>query len=71
VNAARALKRDDLGLISAGRAADLVILRENPLDDIAGTQSVTAVMLAGQLHVRPAPMRPPPLSAVFSNRKSP
>ena len=70
IDAARALRRDDLGLVAPGRAADLVILRENPLQDIAGTQSVAAVLLEGELVVRKAPMRAPPLSAAFERKRT-
>ena len=66
IDAARALRRDDLGLIASGRIADLVVLGRNPLDDIAATQSVAAVVLAGELLVRKAALRAPPLSAVFA-----
>jgi imidazolonepropionase-like amidohydrolase len=70
VNAARALRREALGTIAAGQAADLVLLRDNPLSDIAGTQSVAAVLLGGRLIVRPTPMRTPPIAALFNGAKS-
>ena len=36
------------GAIEAGRDADLVLLRENPLDDIANTQLIDGVMVRGR-----------------------
>jgi imidazolonepropionase-like amidohydrolase len=36
-------------LIRPGRAADLVLLERNPLDDIRHTQSVWKVLRAGQV----------------------
>ncbi len=46
-NAARALRRDDLGAIAPGKRADLVILAKNPLDDITNTRSIVAVIAGG------------------------
>jgi len=39
----------DLGTIAPGKLADLVVLRENPLDDIRNTNTVRFVMLNGRL----------------------
>lgn len=46
-NAARALRRPDLGVIAPGKRADLVILAKNPLDDIANTRAIVQVMTGG------------------------
>ena len=37
-----------LGSIEPGKAADLVLLRENPLKDISAVRRVQRVMLAGE-----------------------
>jgi len=42
------------GVIEAGRPADLVLLRENPLSDINNSRSIEAVFRAGRLHDRAA-----------------
>ena len=39
----------DFGSIEAGKMADLVVLDRNPLDDIANTLAITAVMQGGRL----------------------
>jgi imidazolonepropionase-like amidohydrolase len=51
--AAELLGRDDLGVLRAGAAADLVAMPGNPLDDIAATADVDFVMRAGTVHRRP------------------
>ena len=45
--AARCMGLEDLGTLEAGHWADMVILRENPLDDIRNTQSIEQVRIAG------------------------
>jgi imidazolonepropionase-like amidohydrolase len=40
---------DEMGTIEAGRLADLVLLSRNPLDDIANTRTVDAVVTKGDL----------------------
>lgn len=42
----------DLGTIEAGKFADLVLLGANPLEDIAGTQRIRAVVANGRLYRR-------------------
>lgn len=46
-NAARLLKREDEGVIRAGARADLLLLKANPLDDIANTRDIAGVVRAG------------------------
>jgi imidazolonepropionase-like amidohydrolase len=48
-NAAGLLKADSLGVIAAGKSADLVVLRGDPLQDIKNTRSVEWVMVRGAL----------------------
>ncbi len=50
LNGAKALAlEDEIGTIEVGKAADLVLLRENPLEDITATHSIEWVMQAGRL----------------------
>ena len=49
INPARFLGRSsDFGSVEAGRVADLVILRANPLDDIANTRAISGVVADGR-----------------------
>ncbi len=43
----------EYGSIAEGKAADLVLLRENPLADIRNSRSIEAVVLGGRLYRRP------------------
>ncbi|MGV0634718.1 amidohydrolase family protein [Mycolicibacillus trivialis] len=52
--AADLLGRDDLGVIAAGKTADLVAMPGDPLTDITVTGRVDFVMKAGTIHRRPA-----------------
>jgi imidazolonepropionase-like amidohydrolase len=55
LNPARYFDRtDDLGSISAGKLADLVLLEANPLSDIGNTRRIRAVVADGQLFDRSA-----------------
>lgn len=42
------LGRSDLGTITVGSQADLVLLRQNPLEDIRATREISGVMLDGR-----------------------
>ncbi len=48
-NGALVLGVDSLGLIAPGKAADLVVLRQDPLADIRNTLAIDRVMLRGSL----------------------
>jgi len=54
-DAARAMGRgEDLGLLAAGRIADLLVLTEDPGKDVRAFRSVTQVCRGGHLHERAA-----------------
>ena len=44
---------DTVGSVGPGRRADLVLLNQNPLADIAATRSIETVVLRGRLLDRP------------------
>jgi imidazolonepropionase-like amidohydrolase len=51
VNGARALGVNDrLGSVDAGKLADLVVVRGNPLEDIRNTRNVSLVVNNGTLY---------------------
>jgi imidazolonepropionase-like amidohydrolase len=47
-NPAEFLSRKDTGMIAAGRRADMVLLDADPSQEIANTQKISGVVLAGQ-----------------------
>ncbi|HEY1145882.1 MAG TPA: amidohydrolase family protein, partial [Allosphingosinicella sp.] len=51
-------RKDDLGRIAPGHEADMLILRANPLADIAGTRAIDAVVSDGR--IVPGPVSTPP-----------
>lgn len=62
---------DSVGTIAPGKLADLIMLRADPIEDIANTQTLAWVMKAGRMYPRTTPMtlplyaRPPRLRAAF------
>ena len=53
---AQLLHADSLGVIAAGKAADLVVLNGNPLSNISATRNIALVMIRGRL-IRPDSLR--------------
>ena len=54
-SSARLLRREkDLGTVQTGKLADLVLLDANPLQDIANTRRINAVVVNGRLMDRKA-----------------
>ena len=47
-------KLDRYGAIGKDKAADMVLLDRNPLEDIAATRTIRAVILRGTVHERAA-----------------
>ena len=50
VRPAEYFEMDDLGLIQEGMIADLLLLKQNPLDDIKHTMSITEVIKNGKVY---------------------
>jgi imidazolonepropionase-like amidohydrolase len=48
-NGAQALDIEDTGTIEPGKQADMIVLSENPLEDISNTKKIEAVINNGQL----------------------
>ena len=47
-------KLDRYGAVSQGKAADLVLLKRNPLDDIRATRDIDTVIMRGNVYDRKA-----------------
>jgi len=52
VIAARAMRRDDVGVLEAGKLADLVVFEADPTADIANARRIRMVMKGGALYGR-------------------
>ena len=50
INASEALGRSDVGAIEAGRFADIIAVRGNPLDDVSVLEHVDFVMKGGEVY---------------------
>ncbi|HXO84712.1 MAG TPA: amidohydrolase family protein [Gemmatimonadales bacterium] len=53
---AQLLHADSLGLVAAGKVADLVVLNGNPVNDIAATRNIAMVIIRGRV-IRPDSLR--------------
>lgn len=49
-NGARAMGREDIGVVSSGKVADLIVVAASPLEDVRNLRRITHVMRAGTLH---------------------
>ena len=49
-NGAAVLGRDDLGAVEKGNVADLVLLNQNPLEDISNVKNIFMVIRGGYIH---------------------
>jgi imidazolonepropionase-like amidohydrolase len=56
-NSAEFLRIADAGTLQAGKSADFIVLDANPLDDIASTRRISAVILRGAPVDRAQPVR--------------
>jgi imidazolonepropionase-like amidohydrolase len=56
-NGAEFLRLADAGTLEAGKSADFIVLDANPLDDIANTRRISAVVLRGVAVDRVQPVR--------------
>lgn len=54
INAAKALRYEDIGRVEVGATADLLLIEGNPLDNIRHTRSVIAVVQGGKVVKRRA-----------------
>jgi imidazolonepropionase-like amidohydrolase len=56
-NSAEFLRLADTGTLQAGKSADFIVLDANPLDDIASTRRISAVVMRGATIDRTQPVR--------------
>ncbi|WP_286757144.1 amidohydrolase family protein [Roseivirga sp. UBA838] len=53
INGAKFLEVDDFyGSLKAGKSGDLLILNDNPLEDISNTQSISSMVLQGKVYTK-------------------
>ena len=50
INAAKSIKLDGIGEIGVNKIADILILTNNPLDDIKNTQSIEWIIKGGHVY---------------------
>jgi len=50
INAAKSINLDNIGVIKEGSIADLVILKENPLENITHTQTIDTIVKGGKVY---------------------
>lgn len=50
IKAAQSIGLEDLGVIEKGKRADLIVLTENPLDDIQNTKAIELVIKGGKVY---------------------
>jgi len=55
-HASQVLAADSIGMVAAGRVADLVVLNRNPAEDITATRDIAWVMVRGRMF-RPDSLR--------------
>jgi imidazolonepropionase-like amidohydrolase len=53
---AQLLHADSLGMLAAGKVADLVVLNANPTSNISATRNIALVMIRGRM-IRPDSLR--------------
>jgi imidazolonepropionase-like amidohydrolase len=56
-NGAEFLRLADAGTLAAGKSADFIVLDANPLDNIANTRKISAVVLRGAAVDRSKPVQ--------------
>ena len=52
VNAAKSINLEDIGTIKEGKIADLVILHNNPLEDIKNTKDISLIVKGGKVYTQ-------------------
>ena len=66
---AACLGRDDVGTLEPGRRADLVMLRADPLEDVASLREISGVWVGGAWAVRGATVENPVRSSLAARRR--